>query len=194
MKRTFILSAILCFQNVTFIGYAQIADVYQKALMIVKTAEKYHYHPRPVDDKFSEMVFASFLERLDPFHMYFTKTDIEILENSKYIIDNEIFNQKCTFLQKTKDLYKKEAEKDFPAIIDFYIKKDNFEKVQKTFESKNKKSRTQQDVDQYNKAANEYNEAAQKANQISELSANERTKHINELNKWVDKFFDTHAN
>lgn len=88
--------------------------------------------------------------------------------------------------------YKKEGESYFPSQVDFYVKKDNFEKVQKMIESKGKK-KTQQDVDQFNKAAKEYNEAVNKYNQTNDKGNSERTQLFNEWNKKVEEFFDSHA-
>lgn len=95
--------------------------------------------------------------------------------------------------QQVLDFYKIEAEKDFPAIISFYIKKDNFEKLQKIIESKPKKDLTQQDIDQFNKAVNEYNQAVKSYKQSSEIANQKRAKLLEEWNKKVEAFFDKHA-
>lgn len=95
--------------------------------------------------------------------------------------------------QQILHFYKNEAEKEFTAMVDFYIKKDAFEKSQKAIDSKNKKSRTQQDIDQYNKAVDEYNNAAQKFNGISDATNKRRGKYLDEWNGRVEKFFDTHS-
>ena len=89
--------------------------------------------------------------------------------------------------------YKEEAENDFTMTVDFLIKKDNFEKLNKLMESKGKKKRTQEDVDQFNKAVAEYNEAVEKYNKISETSNETRSKKLNLWNSKVEKFFDSHA-
>lgn len=96
--------------------------------------------------------------------------------------------------QRIVNFYKKEADKDFPTITDFYIKKDNFEKVKKTFDAISPKKRTQQDIDQYNKAVNEFNEATKKVNAVNETLNNERKKGLNDWNNTVEKFFDIHSN
>ncbi|MCF8331602.1 MAG: hypothetical protein K9H84_04040 [Bacteroidales bacterium] len=62
--------------------------------------------------------------------------------------------------------YIKEAEGDFATMTDYFIKKDNFEKIKKSFDAKKKRNRTKQDIKQFNKAVNEYNASAKKANKI----------------------------
>ena len=92
------------------------------------------------------------------------------------------------------NFYKQEAEKDFPAMSNFYIKKDDFEKIQKTFESISEGKRTQKDIDQYNAAVKELNKAAVLANKISESSNNARKNYLDKWNKIVENFFDAHSN
>lgn len=89
--------------------------------------------------------------------------------------------------------YQTESTKSFPAMVDFYIKKDNYEKAQKVLESKTKKSRTQADIDKFNKAVNEYNTASQKFNQINQTANSERSRFLDQWNKKVETFFSTHS-
>src|ERR1700757_4378337 len=56
------------------------------------------------------------------------------------------------------NFYKDEAEKKLKDVGNYYVKKENFEKIKKEFDAKSQSSRTQQDVDKFNKAVNEYNE------------------------------------
>jgi hypothetical protein len=94
--------------------------------------------------------------------------------------------------QKMITFYKSEAEKDFPAVSDFYIKKDNFEKLKQAMDAKGEKNRTQQDVDQYNKALNDFNKAVQTVNRISDAANTKRAQYLNEWNSKVDYFFEIH--
>lgn len=91
------------------------------------------------------------------------------------------------------NFYKVEGEEDFPKLVDFYIKQDNFERVKKLFEAKSKKKRTQQDVDQFNKAVAEYNEAVELFNPTVEGMNVKRDKYLEEWNKAVEDFFDAHG-
>ena len=92
-------------------------------------------------------------------------------------------------LQRVLRFYKNEAEKDFPMIMDFFIKKDNFEKLNETFEQIKSRDRTQQDVDEFNKAVNEYNAAAKTVNSVTESNNKNRNKALALWNKSVEEFF-----
>jgi carboxyl-terminal processing protease len=56
-----------------------------------------HYVPKDMDDDFSEHVFKSFVEGLDPSKRYFTKEDIKEFSKYKYLIDNQLKNSDLTF-------------------------------------------------------------------------------------------------
>lgn len=92
--------------------------------------------------------------------------------------------------KKLLEFYKSEAEKDIPVIQDFYLKKENFEKVQSAFDAKKEKDRTQADVDQYNDAVKSYNDAIGKLNSTNEKLNEDRSKNIEGWNKSVDSFLD----
>ena len=49
-----------------------------------------HYLPKDLDDDFSEHVFKSFVDGLDPSKRYFTQEDIEDFSRYKYLIDNQL--------------------------------------------------------------------------------------------------------
>jgi len=56
-----------------------------------------HYLPKDLDDDFSEKVFNSFIEGLDPSKRYFTQEDIEEFGVYKYQIDNQIKKSDLSF-------------------------------------------------------------------------------------------------
>ena len=89
--------------------------------------------------------------------------------------------------------YQTEAEKDFPSLVDFYLKKDNFEKMKKIIDSKPAKNRTQEDVDKYNAAVKEYNEAVNTFNQTNTSNNEKRSKFLDKWNKEADSFFERHS-
>lgn len=49
-----------------------------------------HYLPKDMDDDFSEHVFKSFIDGLDPSKRYFTQQDLEEFSQHKYLIDNQL--------------------------------------------------------------------------------------------------------
>lgn len=89
--------------------------------------------------------------------------------------------------------YRAEAKSDFPAIVDFYIKKDNFEKVEAMVNGKSAKKRTQADIDKYNKASEEYNNAVNLFNAKNDAMNTKRVKLMTTWNNKVDKFYETHS-
>lgn len=85
--------------------------------------------------------------------------------------------------------YKKEVTKA-SAASDYYIKQEEFAKLKKQFESKSSGKRTQQDVDQYNKAVNDINNASNKFNNtMNELYRDGKTA-LNEWNKTYDNYLN----
>jgi len=90
------------------------------------------------------------------------------------------------------NFYKKEAEKEIPGLVDFFVSKDDFDRIQKKLDRKKKKDRTQEDVDAYNKAANDFNKAANAFNQIIERVNKGREMNFNKYNKAMEDFFSRH--
>ncbi|NVK53458.1 MAG: carboxy terminal-processing peptidase [Flavobacteriaceae bacterium] len=56
-----------------------------------------HYLPKELDDDFSEHVFTTFIDGLDPSKRYFTKSDIQEFSAYKYLIDNQLKSQDLSF-------------------------------------------------------------------------------------------------
>jgi carboxyl-terminal processing protease len=88
-----------------FGGKAKEISIAEQAGMIVTTAEKYHYQPRPVNDSFSEVVYKSFLNMLDPYGILFTDETMEKLDSYKYALDDQIKQQKTALLEAVAPLY-----------------------------------------------------------------------------------------
>ncbi len=88
------------------------------------------------------------------------------------------------------EFYKKMAEKEVTVLTDFYLKEDNFQKIKKNFDAKLPQSRTEQEVNTYNKAVNEMNASINnfnKTNQVLNDSRNQVLKNYQEAEK---KFAD----
>lgn len=77
-------------------------------------------------------------------------------------------------------------------ITDFYLKSENFEKTSKAFNSKSAKSRTQTDVDNYNKQVNELNSALNTFNNLNAELNKKREIFLDKWNKATSKFLDYH--
>lgn len=91
------------------------------------------------------------------------------------------------------NFYKDEADKKLTNAGKYFVQKDNFEKIKKEFDAKSQSSRTQQDVDKFNKAVNDYNAALNEYNNNNaNLNAN-RSKLLDNWNKTVANFTDSHV-
>ncbi len=88
------------------------------------------------------------------------------------------------------EFHKAEAETDFKTTVDFYVKKENFEKEKKAFEALKAAEKTQERVNQYNQAVVDYNTAVQQANTSNEASNAKRTDITNGWNKTVNDFME----
>jgi carboxyl-terminal processing protease len=101
-------SVILCclaFITYLYAGSTKNTSIASQAVMIIKTAEKYHYLPKPVNDTFSEVVYGSFLHMLDPYGIIFSDESVRKLDSFKFALDNQIKEQKTAFLETATSLY-----------------------------------------------------------------------------------------
>ncbi len=89
--------------------------------------------------------------------------------------------------------YKNESEKNLPIIADFLIKKETFEKIKKSIESKSASKRTQADVDAYNTAVADYNDATKVFNTTIQKINDSRSKILTKWNESVNTFIDKHV-
>lgn len=107
-----------------------------------------------------------------------------------------LYNNDRSLVIATMDLLKfyiTEAEKETPKIADFILKSENFNQIKAAFEKKSEKSRTQADVDGYNKAVNEMNAAVNVYNATNESLNKSRSKNIDNWNKTAQAFTDKHV-
>ena len=95
-------------------------------------------------------------------------------------------SQMLTFLQQ-------EATNKIPGQIDFYLKKENFEKLKKALDSKRQSDRTQADIDQYNKSLKEYNDAFTRYNTVNNELNKKRGVVFEQWNKAIDDFMAKHT-
>lgn len=90
------------------------------------------------------------------------------------------------------NFYKDEAKKG-ASLTDFYLGEEGFAKLKKQFDSKPGSKRTQQDIDQFNKAVNDINSAANKFNALNNQLNKERETYLNGWNNAVKKYLDNHV-
>jgi carboxyl-terminal processing protease len=79
----------------------------QKAtiLSVVKNLNENHVHPKPIDDKFSRIIWKKFLEGLDPNKDVFLKSDFDDLKPYELKIDNDLNEGSLTFFNAAFERY-----------------------------------------------------------------------------------------
>ena len=93
--------------------------------------------------------------------------------------------------QRALQFYKSEAG-DVTGMTDFLLKKESFDKLQKSFNSKPAAKRTQADVDEYNKSINEMNQTGNAYNKLNNEVNKKRTNILDGWNDTVKKYWDNH--
>ena len=88
--------------------------------------------------------------------------------------------------------YQQTAEKDMPKLTDFFVREEEFDKLKKAFEAKDPSSRTQTDVDAYNKAVKDMNGSVVAFNQTNNKVNNGRNQAVNEWAGAEKNFADQH--
>tara|TARA_A200000113_G_scaffold68212_1_gene59451 strand:+ start:5971 stop:8082 length:2112 start_codon:yes stop_codon:yes gene_type:complete len=91
---TILISFVICFVSCNSISKNFESDDKDSLViqLITYVLDQAHYLDIEIDDNFSEKVFASFLENIDPYKRYLYQSDIDILSKYKYEIDDS-FNQ-----------------------------------------------------------------------------------------------------
>lgn len=106
------------------------------------------------------------------------------------------FDGDMSVVQACQDLlrfYKDQAKNKIKDITDYYLKAENFQTIQKSFDAKKDADRTQEDIDRYNNAVAESNEAAARYNETIAVINKDREDKLNNWNKTVLKFTDKHV-
>ena len=88
--------------------------------LITYVLEQGHYDAKDLDDAFSEGVYGSFIDAMDPLKRYFLASDIEDFEAYKYEIDDQLINKELTFFNLVYDRYvqrQKEAEAIYGKVL-----------------------------------------------------------------------------
>ena len=88
--------------------------------LITYVLDQAHYLDKEINDQFSEDVFHTFLENLDPFKRYFYKSDIDEFSKYKYSIDDAFKNPDLEFFELVYNRYLKrmaESENIFNQIL-----------------------------------------------------------------------------
>ncbi len=87
------------------------------------------------------------------------------------------------------NFYKEEAKKA-AAMTDFFLKEENFLKLKKQLDAKPAAKRTQEEIDQFNKAVKDLNATGDSYNKINADLNKQRTNGLNAWNNAVKKYMD----
>lgn len=93
-------------------------------------------------------------------------------------------------LRNLLNFYQDEANNQIPSLLDFFLAKENFEKIKKVIDSKPKGSASKEEIDQYNAALTKYNESINLYNTKNTELNTKRSKLINEWNAAGNAFLD----
>ncbi|MEM7656859.1 MAG: hypothetical protein AAF399_12075 [Bacteroidota bacterium] len=95
--------------------------------------------------------------------------------------------------QKILSYFQEAGERHYPQVVDFYLKKDNFEQLKTVVDTKPQKELTQEDVDRFNAAVEDYNASVNQVNSVNETLNQRRGKEMEAFNKAMDKFLTKHS-
>lgn len=93
-------------------------------------------------------------------------------------------------LKQVLDFYKMEASTKIPVIINFYLKKETFEKTKTELDAKMEMARTKQDIAQYNKALADYTKATGDYNRVNTELTQKHNMLMESWDKTVQSFID----
>jgi len=98
-----------------------------------------HYLPQKIDDAFSEKVYDSFLESLDPSKRYFLQSDIDEFSTYKKLIDDQINTEDLTFFFLVYERLIQRVEESKPYYKQILATKFNFD-INETYDVDYKKA------------------------------------------------------
>ena len=81
------------------------STVGKQAVMLRRVMDKYHYHPRLLDDSLSAQIFHRFIRMLDPRHLYLTASDVQQLSQYRTRLDEELSGKSWQFVPLATKLY-----------------------------------------------------------------------------------------
>lgn len=89
--------------------------------------------------------------------------------------------------------YKMEASQKVPEMVNFLLKQENFEKMNKAIQAKRPADRSQKDIDSYNNAVKDFNTAVEKVNAMHNDLNKKRSALLQQWNNASENFLDKHV-
>jgi hypothetical protein len=121
--------------------------------------------------------------------LQYANEGLKILDTLKPFQGDPSLSNAC---KQVLHFYQQTAEKDIPKLTDFYLKQEEFAKTKKAFDDKSSGSRTQQDVDNFNKAVKEVNASVNTFNQTNNQINNGRTQALKTWEETQKHYMDDH--
>ncbi|MDC1265712.1 carboxy terminal-processing peptidase [Flavobacteriaceae bacterium] len=207
MKRNiniFLVSILIAFASCSFTSKSFDDPDKDKLLMQLVTylLEEGHFEPKNINDAFSEGVYTSFLNQVDPFKNYFYQSDIKEFESYKTEIDDQILNHNVSFfnlvyerlmtrIEESKKVYTQVLGTPFDYDLDETFNTDYENKSYAASKSEMKDNWRKQlkfsTLSNYHDLVTDENEKTKKSNADLEIEARETTlKSLNETATYID--------
>ena len=207
MKRNiniFLVSILIAFASCSFTSKSFDNPDKDKLLMQLVTylLEEGHFEPKKINNDFSEAVFVSFLNQVDPFKNYFYQSDINEFERYKTEIDDQILNHELVFfnlvyerllvrIEESKKIYTQVLQTPFDYDLDETFNTDYETKPYASTKSKMKDNWRKQlkfsTLSNYHDLVTDEKEASKKSNAELEVKARASTlKSLNETATYID--------
>jgi len=206
MKRNiniFLVSILIAFASCSFTSKSFDDPDKDKLLMqlITYLLEEGHFEPKDINDAFSEGLYMSFLNQVDPFKNYFYQSDINEFESYKTDLDDQILNHDVSFFNL---VYKRlltrieESRKVYSQVLDTPFDYDLEETFNTDYENKSYASSKSEMKDNWRKqlkfsTLSNYHDLVtdeketKKSNTELEVEARETTlKSLNETASYID--------
>ncbi len=90
---------------------AQQKDFRKEAALLKNVIVQQHYHPKEINDSFSQEFFDRLFNALDPDKIIFVETDLNPLQSYRILLDDEFNNKQWYFLNLLTSTYRKSLER-----------------------------------------------------------------------------------
>lgn len=119
----------------------------------------------------------------------YSEEALQKLDTFPAIYNDRLLVVACRQMQ---EFYLKEVN-ETQSILDYYVKEDNFKKLQKALDAKKQSERTKEDIDNFNKAVAEMNKEVNNYNALNTRLYSNRSKLLNNWNTTSQSFLAKHT-
>jgi carboxyl-terminal processing protease len=106
VKLSLLLAVCVLFRSQVLAQLQPPRDFRNEAVRLKKVLDQYHYQPPALDDSFSNEVWQTVLNQLDPSHLYLNAADIQSLTQFRDRLDDEWNGDHWDFLQQLTNTYR----------------------------------------------------------------------------------------